>query len=199
MSTARALNSEDRRVWLIIAVIVIDGSAARPAKSSAVWLALHLHCARGRSGRFALGSHQRRAWLFRRAARREPAGRCDVTRGAAGRGDRLPAGGAASWAPCSSAPASPAGSDCASSPPCWQPPASSRMPRWVSVLASFFAAGIALLAYIQAIPDASQAGLDHFIFGQAAAIIESDVRLVSGRRTARRLPAGSILGKNSNW
>ena len=48
------------------------------------------------------------------------------------------------------------------------------------VLASFFAAGIALLAYIQSIPDASQAGLDHFIFGQAAAIIESDVRLVSG-------------------
>lgn len=46
-------------------------------------------------------------------------------------------------------------------------------------LASFFAAGIALLAYIQSIPDAGQAGLDHFIFGQAAAIIESDVRLVS--------------------
>lgn len=47
-------------------------------------------------------------------------------------------------------------------------------------LASWFAAGIALLAYIQSIPDASQAGLDHFIFGQAAAIIERDVRLVSG-------------------
>ncbi len=47
------------------------------------------------------------------------------------------------------------------------------------VLASWFAAGIALLAYIQSIPDASQAGLDHFIFGQAAAIIESDVRLIS--------------------
>lgn len=48
------------------------------------------------------------------------------------------------------------------------------------VLVSWFAAGIALLAYIQAIPDASQAGLDHFIFGQAAAIIERDVTLVSG-------------------
>ena len=47
------------------------------------------------------------------------------------------------------------------------------------VLASWFAFGIALLAYIQSIPDASQAGLDHFIFGQAAAIIESDVMLVS--------------------
>ena len=47
------------------------------------------------------------------------------------------------------------------------------------VLSAFFAAGIALLAYIQSIPDASQAGLDSFIFGQAAAIIESDVRLIS--------------------
>lgn len=47
------------------------------------------------------------------------------------------------------------------------------------VLASWFAAGIALLAYIQSIPDASQAGLDSFIFGQAAAIIESDVQLIS--------------------
>ena len=47
------------------------------------------------------------------------------------------------------------------------------------VLASWFAAGIALLAYIQSIPDASQAGLDNFIFGQAAAIVESDVTLVT--------------------
>ncbi len=47
------------------------------------------------------------------------------------------------------------------------------------VLVTWFAAGIALLTYIQSIPDASQAGLDHFIFGQAAAIIESDVTLVS--------------------
>lgn len=47
------------------------------------------------------------------------------------------------------------------------------------VLAAWFAAGIALLAYIQAIPDASQAGLDTFIFGQAAAMVESDVRLIT--------------------
>ena len=46
-------------------------------------------------------------------------------------------------------------------------------------LTGFFAAGIAALAYIQSIPDASQAGLDYFIFGQAAAIVESDVRLIS--------------------
>ena len=48
------------------------------------------------------------------------------------------------------------------------------------VLASWFAGGIALLTYIQSIPDASQAGLDQFIFGQAAAIVESDVLLISG-------------------
>ena len=47
------------------------------------------------------------------------------------------------------------------------------------VLAAWFAAGIALLAYIQARPDASQAGLDTFIFGQAAAIVLSDVVLIS--------------------
>lgn len=47
------------------------------------------------------------------------------------------------------------------------------------VLAAWFAAGIALLAYIQARPDASQAGLDTFIFGQAAAIVEQDVRLIT--------------------
>ena len=46
------------------------------------------------------------------------------------------------------------------------------------VLAAWFAAGIALLAYIQGRPDASQAGLDSFIFGQAAAIVESDVWLI---------------------
>lgn len=50
-------------------------------------------------------------------------------------------------------------------------------------LAAWFAAGIALLAYIQAVPDASQAGLDTFIFGQAAAIVESDVRLIAAVST----------------
>lgn len=48
------------------------------------------------------------------------------------------------------------------------------------VLAAWFAAGIALLAYIQARPDASQAGLDTFIFGQAAAIVTRDVQLIAG-------------------
>ena len=46
-------------------------------------------------------------------------------------------------------------------------------------LTAFFAIGIALLAYIQSRPDASQAGLDRFIFGQAASIISDDVWLIT--------------------
>lgn len=48
-----------------------------------------------------------------------------------------------------------------------------------TVLAAWFAAGIALLAYIQGRSDASQAGLDTFIFGQAAAIVQQDVILIA--------------------
>jgi manganese/zinc/iron transport system permease protein len=47
-------------------------------------------------------------------------------------------------------------------------------------LATFFAIGLALLTYIQGRPDASQAGLDRFIFGQAAAMVRSDVELITG-------------------
>lgn len=46
-------------------------------------------------------------------------------------------------------------------------------------LASWFAMGIALLSYIQGRPDAGQAGLDKFIFGQAAAMVQSDVDLIA--------------------
>jgi manganese/zinc/iron transport system permease protein len=46
-------------------------------------------------------------------------------------------------------------------------------------LTAFFAVGLALLTYIQSRPDASQAGLDQFIFGQAAAIVQQDVLLIS--------------------
>lgn len=41
-----------------------------------------------------------------------------------------------------------------------------------------FACGVALLGYIQGRADASQAGLDRFIFGQAAAIVQKDVVLI---------------------
>ncbi|MFW6250948.1 MAG: metal ABC transporter permease [Alkalispirochaetaceae bacterium] len=48
------------------------------------------------------------------------------------------------------------------------------------VLAGWFAAGIVGLTYIQGRSDASQAGLDTFIFGQAASIVRSDIRLLLG-------------------
>ncbi len=46
------------------------------------------------------------------------------------------------------------------------------------VLAAFFAIGVALLSYIQGRSGASQAGLDKFIFGQAAAMVERDVAIL---------------------
>lgn len=46
------------------------------------------------------------------------------------------------------------------------------------VLVSFFALGVALLSYIQGRVGASQAGLEKFIFGQAAAIVERDVAVL---------------------
>jgi manganese/zinc/iron transport system permease protein len=42
-------------------------------------------------------------------------------------------------------------------------------------LSVFFGFGLVLLTFIQKQADASQAGLDRFLFGQAAALIESDV------------------------
>ncbi|MCA9840194.1 MAG: metal ABC transporter permease [Trueperaceae bacterium] len=44
-----------------------------------------------------------------------------------------------------------------------------------SALSFFFAIGIVLLTYIQAKPDANQAGLTAFLFGQAASIVPSDL------------------------
>lgn len=46
------------------------------------------------------------------------------------------------------------------------------------VLAGWFAAGLVGLTYIQGRSDASQAGLDTFIFGQAASIVRRDVTLL---------------------
>jgi manganese/zinc/iron transport system permease protein len=43
------------------------------------------------------------------------------------------------------------------------------------VLSVFFGFGLVLLTLIQRRPDASQAGLDRFLFGQAAAVLERDV------------------------
>ncbi|MBM3678263.1 MAG: metal ABC transporter permease [Actinobacteria bacterium] len=42
-------------------------------------------------------------------------------------------------------------------------------------LASFFGVGLVLLTFVQRRPDASQAGLDRFLFGQAATVLREDV------------------------
>lgn len=43
------------------------------------------------------------------------------------------------------------------------------------ILSLFFGFGILLLTYIQKLPNASQAGLDKYLFGQAATLVASDV------------------------
>ena len=43
------------------------------------------------------------------------------------------------------------------------------------VLSVFFGLGLVLLTFIQRRPDASQAGLDRFLFGQAAGLLQDDV------------------------
>jgi manganese/zinc/iron transport system permease protein len=47
------------------------------------------------------------------------------------------------------------------------------------VLATFFAVGICLLTMIQRLPTGSKSGIDKFLFGQAAAIGPSDLRLMA--------------------
>lgn len=46
------------------------------------------------------------------------------------------------------------------------------------ILSVFFGFGLLLLTFVQRWPDATQAGLDKFLFGQAAALLQSDVILM---------------------
>lgn len=48
------------------------------------------------------------------------------------------------------------------------------------VLSVFFGFGLMLLTFIQRRPDATQAGLDKFLFGQAAALLERDIVVMAG-------------------
>jgi manganese/zinc/iron transport system permease protein len=48
------------------------------------------------------------------------------------------------------------------------------------VLSVFFGLGLVLLTYVQRTPTASQAGLDRFLFGQAATLLERDVAVIAG-------------------
>jgi manganese/zinc/iron transport system permease protein len=47
------------------------------------------------------------------------------------------------------------------------------------ILSLFFGVGMLLLTYIQKQPNANQAGLDKYLFGQAATLVESEVILMS--------------------
>jgi manganese/zinc/iron transport system permease protein len=58
------------------------------------------------------------------------------------------------------------------------------------VLSVFFGFGLVLITYIQKLPDASQAGLDRFLFGQAATLVESDVITMGGLGAAALLTMG---------
>lgn len=61
-------------------------------------------------------------------------------------------------------------------------------------LSIFFAAGIVLLTYVQGTANASQGGLDSFLFGQAAAILRSDL-WVMGAITAATLALVALFWK----
>jgi len=51
------------------------------------------------------------------------------------------------------------------------------------VLSVFFGLGIVLLTYIQRTSTGNQSGLDHFLFGQAATLMERDVQIILGLAT----------------
>lgn len=59
-------------------------------------------------------------------------------------------------------------------------------------LSLFFAIGIVLLTYIQGSGDASQGGLDSFLFGQAAAILRSDLWVMGGLMTTALALVGAF-------
>lgn len=48
------------------------------------------------------------------------------------------------------------------------------------VLSVFFGIGIVLLTYIQKLPAGNQSGLDKYLFGQAATLVEEDLQVMAG-------------------
>lgn len=47
------------------------------------------------------------------------------------------------------------------------------------ILSVFFGGGLVLLTYIQKVPNANQAGLENFIFGQASTVLLRDVKIIA--------------------
>ena len=62
------------------------------------------------------------------------------------------------------------------------------------VLSVLFGFGLMLLTFVQRLPDASQAGLDRFLFGQAAALLQRDV-IAMGSLSALALLAMVLFWK----
>lgn len=60
------------------------------------------------------------------------------------------------------------------------------------VLAAFFGLGMVLLSLIQRRPDATQAGLDSFLFGQAAALVGRDVAVMAALGAVALLAVGLL-------
>lgn len=58
------------------------------------------------------------------------------------------------------------------------------------VLSVFFGIGLVLLTFVQQEPDAAQAGLDRFLFGQAATLVEGDVVVLAGLGSIALLAVG---------
>jgi manganese/zinc/iron transport system permease protein len=61
------------------------------------------------------------------------------------------------------------------------------------VLSVFFGVGLVLLTWLQSRPDASQAGLDTYLFGQAAALVERDLVVMAA------LGGGALLVALAFW
>lgn len=61
------------------------------------------------------------------------------------------------------------------------------------VLSVFFGFGLVLLTWAQRLPTASQAGLDRFLFGQAATLVGRDVWVIA------LLGGGALLGMSIIW
>lgn len=60
------------------------------------------------------------------------------------------------------------------------------------LLSVFFGFGLVLLTVIQRMPDASQAGLDSFLFGQAAALMQRDILVIFGIGSAILMVTGLL-------
>jgi manganese/zinc/iron transport system permease protein len=61
------------------------------------------------------------------------------------------------------------------------------------VLSVFFGAGVVLLSHVQSLPAGTQGGLNHFIFGQTAAMSAGDVALIAAVAGAAVLAALALL------